>query len=144
MYADGCSCSHTTLRTIYSLCNTHIHTPSVLLMWLMDKLQRSDTFGWVTEPEGSLFKKLWEDFYSCSSLQINLSYTLLPSAARSKSRSLTDDTCPVFIVTICRSEHMPFWKHLAHQPFDQEIILAQSWRWECVFLNHHNTHLWGG
>ena len=65
-------CRQTTECTIYSPCNTqkymhaHTHRPPVLLMWLMHKLQRSDTFGWVSEPEGSLLKKLWEDFYSCS------------------------------------------------------------------------------
>ncbi len=31
---------------------THTHTPPVLLMWIMDKMQRSDTFGWVSELEG--------------------------------------------------------------------------------------------
>lgn len=68
MYADSRGCSHTSLCTISSLYNTHVHahTPSVLLTWLMDKMER--TFGWVTEPEGSLFKKLWEGFYFCSKL----------------------------------------------------------------------------
>lgn len=55
-----------------TLCTTHTHTPSVLLTWLMDELQRRDTFGWVTVPEGSLFKKI---SISAQSLELNLSYT---------------------------------------------------------------------
>lgn len=76
LYAGGTSC------TIYSL--TH---PSVLLMWLMDKLQRSDTWRlsyWV--PGSALLRSSGR--ISASNMPLQLSCALLPSAVCSENCSL--------------------------------------------------------
>ena len=117
----------------------------------MHKLQWSDTFGWVSEPEGSLCKKLWEDFYSCSS---PMTESFLRSAAlccplrKLQLNSLSCPTCLLFSHTLGQ-DRLPHEdiSALALQPFVQNTLPAQSWEWESLvkaLQNHNKKHLRGG
>lgn len=125
---------------------THAHTHATCPSWcgLMHKLQWSDSFGWVSEPEGSLCKKLWEDFYSCSKPTTE---SFLRSAAlccplrKLQLNSLSCPICPLFSQPLGQTDSPHEDIHaLALQPFVQNTLPAQSWEWESLVkaLQNHN------
>lgn len=150
----------TQLHAPSTLWTTHTHTPSVLLTWLMDKLQRSDTLvGDLQSPRDHSLRSSETISFSA---QKPTTKSLLHSAALccllrklQLNRRTLKNTCFLLVVAICQTPHRDCVTFQKHQTFSLTTFCSKypytDLRKKKPLLlnfqdlwNHHNITLWRG